>query len=80
MLSMGAFYITPHMAYEIADLYLNASLGSGYERWKNFYEFHKIAIDEIDAFDYETFKKNGFKVEYLGNYPIKLKKDLKNNL
>ena len=47
-------------------------LGSGYEWWKNFYEFHKLAIDELEAFDYETYKKNGFKVEHLGDYPLSL--------
>ena len=51
---------------------LNAELGSGYEWWKNFYEFHKLAIDELEAFDYETYKKNGFKVVHLGDYPLEL--------
>lgn len=72
VLAMGAFYVAPKMGCDIADVYLNASLGSGYEWWKNFYEFHKLAIDELDAFDYETYKANGFKLKYLGNYPIKL--------
>ena len=36
------------------------------------YEFHKIAVDELDAFDYETYKKNGFKVDKLGDFPLKL--------
>jgi len=51
---------------------IGASLGSGYEWWKNFYEFHKLAIDELEAFDYETYKKNGFHVNKLGDYPLKL--------
>lgn len=33
-------------------LYLGAELGSGYEWWYNFYEFHKLAIDELEAFNY----------------------------
>ena len=36
------------------------------------YEFHKLAIDELEAFDYEEYKKNGFKVNKLGDYPLKL--------
>ena len=44
----------------------------GYEWWHNFYEFHKLAIDELEAFDYEEYKKNGFKVKHLGDYPLSL--------
>lgn len=72
VLAMGAFYVAPQMACDIVDAYLNAELGSGYEWWKNFYEFHKLAIDELEAFDYETYKANGFKVEHLGDYPLQL--------
>ena len=72
VLAMGAFYVAPQMGCDIADAYLGASLGSGYEWWKNFYEFHKLAIDELEAFDYETYKKNGFHVNKLGDYPLKL--------
>ena len=56
----------------IADAYLGASLGSGYEWWKNFYEFHKLAIDELEAFDYAEFKANGFKLKHLGEVPLEL--------
>ena len=72
VLAMGAFYVAPCMGCDIADAYLNAELGSGYEWWHNFYEFHKLAIDELEAFDYEEYKANGFKVEKLGDYPLKL--------
>ena len=72
VLAMGAFYVAPAMACDIADAYLGAHLGSGYEWWHNFYEFHKLAIDDLEAFDYETYKKNGFKVEHLGDYPLTL--------
>lgn len=58
--------------WKITDAYLNAELGSGYDWWKNFYEFHKLAIDELEAFDYEEYKKNGFKVNKLGDFPLKL--------
>jgi ribose 5-phosphate isomerase B len=74
VLTMGAFYVAPQMGCDIADAYLGASLGSGYEWWHNFYEFHKLAIDELEAFDYEAYKKNGFKVEHLGDYPLTLEK------
>ena len=72
VLAMGAFYVAPQMGCDIADAYLNAELGSGYEWWKNFYEFHKLAIDELEAFNYEEYKKNGFKVKHLGDYDLTL--------
>ena len=72
VLAMGAFYVAPQMGCDIADAYLGASLGSGYEWWHNFYEFHKLAIDELEAFNYEEYKKNGFKLNHLGDYPLKL--------
>lgn len=72
VLAMGAFYVAPQMGIEMAEAYLNASLGSGYEWWNNFYEFHKLAIDEMNAFDYEEFKKNGFKLKHLGQIPLAL--------
>lgn len=66
VLSMGAFYVAPQMGIEIADAFLNHNLGDGYEWWPNFYEFHKLAYDELEAFDYETFKANGFEPIHLG--------------
>ena len=72
VLAMGAFYVAPQMAKDIVDAYLHAELGSGYEWWHNFYEFHKLAIDELEAFDYEEYKKNGFKVKKLGDFDLKL--------
>ena len=72
VLAMGAFYVAPKMGIEIAEAFLNNDLGSGYEWWHNFYEFHKLAIDELDAFCYEAYKANGFKVIHLGDYDIKL--------
>lgn len=74
VLAMGAFYVAPQMGCDIADAYLGAELGSGYEWWHNFYEFHKLSIDELDAFDYESYKANGFKVDKLGDFEIKLEK------
>ena len=74
VLAMGAFYVAPAMACDIVDAYLGNELGSGYEWWHNFYEFHKLAMDELDAFDYEEYKANGFKVKHLGDFDIKLEK------
>jgi ribose 5-phosphate isomerase B len=31
-------------------------------------------MDELDAFDYEEYKAKGFKVDHLGDYPLKLEK------
>ena len=53
VLAMGAFYVAPAMGCDIADAYLSASLGSDQTWWHNFYEFHKLAIDELEAFNYE---------------------------
>ncbi|MBO5305409.1 MAG: RpiB/LacA/LacB family sugar-phosphate isomerase [Clostridia bacterium] len=77
VLAMGAFYVAPQTACDIADAYLSSDLGSGWEWWHNFYEFHKLAIDELEAFDYETYKKNGFKVDKLGDYDLTLDFDKK---
>ncbi|HBF15671.1 MAG TPA: RpiB/LacA/LacB family sugar-phosphate isomerase [Clostridiales bacterium] len=72
VLAMGAFYVAPQMGCDIADAYLGASLGSGYEWWHNFYEFHKLAIDELEAFDYAAYRQNGFRMKHLGDYPLTL--------
>jgi ribose 5-phosphate isomerase B len=70
VLTMGAFYVAPQMGMDIADAFLEHDLGDGYEDWKNFYEFHKLAIDELDAFDYAEFKKNGFEVKKIGEVEL----------
>ena len=33
----------------------------------DFDKFHQIAIDELNAFNYEEYKANGFKVKHLGD-------------
>jgi RpiB/LacA/LacB family sugar-phosphate isomerase len=72
VLAMGAFYVAPQMGIDIAEAYLNAELGTGYEWWHNFYEFHKLAIDELEAFNYDEYKANHFKIKKLGDFEIKL--------
>ena len=61
IMCMGGYYISYQMGIEIADAFLNNDLGSGYEWWDTFYDYHKFAHDEIDNFNYEEYKKNGFK-------------------
>jgi len=61
IMCMGAHYVAYRMGIEIAEEFLNCELGTGYEWWDTFYEYHKFAHDEIDNFDYEEYKKNGFK-------------------
>jgi ribose 5-phosphate isomerase B len=72
VLAMGAFYVAPQMGIECARAFLENDFGSGWEYWQNFLEFHKLAYDELEAFDYEEFKKNGFEVNRLGEISLKL--------
>lgn len=72
VLAMGTNYVAPQMGKEIAMAFLENNLGDGYEWWPNFYEFHKLAVDELDAFDYEEFKANGFEVKRLGDFPLEI--------
>jgi RpiB/LacA/LacB family sugar-phosphate isomerase len=61
IMCMGGHYVSHQMGIEIAEAFLKNNLGSGYEWWDTFYEYHKFAHDEIDNFDYEEYKRNGFK-------------------
>ena len=70
VLGMGAFYVAPQMGIEIAEAFLNHEFGEGYEWWPNFYEYHELALRELEAFDYEKFRANGFEVEPLGECRI----------
>jgi len=62
LLAMGAFYVAPRTAMAMADAFLESSLGSGYEDWEGFCEYHRIGYDECENFDYEAYKANGFEV------------------
>ena len=62
LLAMGAFYVAPRTGMAMADAFLESSLGSGYEDWDGFYEYHRIGYDECENFDYEAYKANGFEV------------------
>ena len=61
-MAMGGFYVAPRTGMAMADAFLEHNLGDGYENWEGFYEYHKLGYDEIEAFDYEVYKANGFKV------------------
>jgi len=70
VIAMGGFYVAPQMGIEIAKAFLYHKLGDGYEWWPNFYEFHKLAYDEMETFNYEEYKKNGFKMKTLGEVDL----------
>ena len=72
VLAMGGFYVAPRTGMAMADAFLEHKLGDGYEDWEGFYEFHKLGYDELEHFDYEAYKANGFKLELLGDYPLEL--------
>ena len=67
VLAMGAFYVTPELGKQCADAFLYNDFGSGWEWWPDFDKFHQIAIDELNAFNYEEYKANGFRVKHLGD-------------
>ena len=70
VLSMGGHWIGANLGIEMAEAFLYNNLGDSYEWWPNFYEFHKLAYDELDNFDYETFKKNGFEFPNAKEIPL----------
>lgn len=70
VLAMGGHWIGHNLGIEMAEAFLYNNLGDGYEWWPNFYEFHKLAYDELDHFDYETFKKNGFEFPDAEDVPL----------
>lgn len=64
LLAMGAFYTAPRLAMAMADAFLESSLGDDYEDWDGFYDYHLIGYDEVEGFDYEAYKANGFEVPH----------------
>lgn len=70
VMAMGAFYVAPWSGVEIAEAFLYHDIGDGYENWNNFKEFHQLAVDELNAFDYEAFKSNGFEITKLGEVEL----------
>ncbi len=70
VLSMGSFYTTPQQAMAMADAFLEHSFGDGYEDWDGFLEYHLIGYEEIENFDYEEYKQNGFKLKNPRNHEL----------
>jgi ribose 5-phosphate isomerase B len=66
---MGAQYVSPAMAIEIVDEFLSTPFGGDYG--EAFLAMHKLAWEEIDEFDYEAFKANGF--EPIHKYDVEFK-------
>ncbi|MBQ3412898.1 MAG: RpiB/LacA/LacB family sugar-phosphate isomerase [Oscillospiraceae bacterium] len=67
VLSMGGFWMSPADGIEAVDAWLNTKLGDGWEDQPLSTEYHQLAYDEIDQFDYEAFKANGFEPIHLGD-------------
>ena len=65
-LAIGAYYVAPNLAIDMVDAYLSHSLGDTFEWREKFYEYHKLAYDELMAFNYEEDKRNGFQMKHLG--------------
>ena len=49
----GQFF---ELGKQCADAFLCNDFGSGWEWWPDFDKFHQIAIDELNAFNYEEYK------------------------
>ena len=62
LLAMGAFWTGPSLARAMADAFLDASFGDGYEGWDGFAEYHLLGYEECENFDYEAYRANGFEV------------------
>lgn len=60
LLAIGAFFVGPELACAMADAFLEAELGDGYENWEGFAQFHGAARDEVEAFDYASYRAAGF--------------------
>ena len=72
VMSMGAQYVAPQMGIDAARAFLEHNIGDGYEWWKGFKEFHQLAYDELEAFNYEAFKNNNFEVKKLGEVDLSI--------
>ena len=62
LLAMGAFYTAPRLAMAMADAFLESSLGDGYEEWDGFYDYHLVGYQEVEDFDYDAYRANGFRL------------------
>lgn len=62
LLAMGSFYVAPRTAMAMADAFLESELGTGYEDWEGFYDYHRIGYEECEHFNYEEYRAHGFQV------------------
>lgn len=62
LLAMGAFFIGPRLGMAMADAFLDAHFGEGYEDWDGFDAYHRVGYEECEHFDYAAYKANGFQV------------------
>jgi ribose 5-phosphate isomerase B len=70
VMAMGGFYIAPRLGMAMADAFLGHKLGDGYEDWPGFYEYHKLGYDELENFDYNEYKANGYRLKNPGIAPL----------
>ncbi len=70
VMAMGGFYVAPRTGMAMADAFLEHKLGDGYEEWEGFYEYHKLGYEELENFDYEAYKANGFSLPNPGTAPL----------
>ena len=54
----------------VAADFAGLELKDGYEDWEGFYEYHKLGYDELENFDYEAYKANGFSLPHPGRAPL----------
>ena len=66
VLAMGTQFVAPQTGIDCAKAFLEHNIGDGFEYWENFKEFHQLAYDELNSFDYEAYKANGFRLEEKG--------------
>jgi len=67
---MGGQWLSPSDGIQAVDEWLGTKLGDGWELAPSVTEYHKLAYDEIAAFDYEAFKANNFEPIHLGDVEI----------
>lgn len=63
ILGMGAMYVAPAMGVEMAEAFLNTDFAEDWGEDSMAAKYHKLAFDEINAFDYDKFKASGFDLD-----------------
>jgi len=70
ILSMGSWFIPPAMGIACAKAFLEHDFAEGFEFWPLFKEYHQLAYDEIENFNYEEYKANGFELKNKPQVPM----------